>query len=698
MSVSPTGTTLHLRSPAGLQSATNNATQAAEAFNGAMYLGWDPNSATRHFKGWLDDVRVYKATLTAADIESLYQQALTPPVVTLTSPTAASSVSPLNVAFSATVSTQPELVDAVDFMDGETSLAQATTAPYQAVVPAITHGGHVVTARASYGDWGYQVDSAPVSFTALPAPLPVVTVSASLSASKLGPIPGSFTLTRDHPIGAITVPFNISGTGIQGSDYETLPTSVSFPDGTLSQTVVVNPIAAAPDGISETVILTLVAGPAYTLATPSSATLTIDDHITSLADGAWNVGATWNNGAAAPTSGTQNTGNGYSVAHVVTSNNTGSNSQALVAASLRVVNGGKLDLARLHATTNQNVSYNLPVTTVEDGGTIQFNCSVGSSTHTVAAGLSFSGNTTLRLYGGSYVNSANLTGPVSGSGMITVLSDTNTGAISADIRQVSVNSANNPYTGSWTVIHPAAGDDFGALRAGAAKALGTGSVIVGLRSRLINDNSTGLDSLQEIILNGTDSLLKLNQPWNNPAARLSLSGGSPVVEIGNAASHIGNLSGSTGTIQGTGALSALFVNQTTDRFFGGGLGRSLKFVKKGPATLTLAGPLDPLLALQLAAGDLRFDAPAVTIGSFVQSGGDLVMPLPEPGTVPLTVSGNFTWSAGSIILELPSSPAMGVPYDLVHYTGTLRALPGARHLHARQHTDCQFRGHRGFYL
>lgn len=676
MCVSPSGTTLHLRTPSGLQSATNSATQAAEAFNGTMHLGWDPNSSSRRFKGWLDDVRVYTSTLTATDIESLYQQALVPPSITLTAPTAGSSVSPLNVAFSATVATQQELVDAVDFMDGETSLAQATSAPYQATVPAISPGGHTVTARASYGDWGYQVDSAPVSFTALPAPLPVITVSASLSASKLGPIPGSFTITRDHPIGSITVPLTIGGTGIAGNDYAALPTSVSLPAGTVSQTVVVNPIAAAPDGTSETVILTLVAGPDYTPGTPSTATLTIDDHITSVASSAWNVGTTWNSGIAAPVTGTQNSGEGYSVAHTVTSNNTGSNTQALVAGSLRIAAGGILDLARLHATTNQNVSYNLPATTVEDGGTIQFRCSVGSSTHTVAAAFAFSGNTTLRFNGGSYANEAKLTGQLSGSGTVAVVSDTNAGSTTGTIRQISVNSANNPFTGNWTVTHVNSGDDFGALRAGAARALGSGTVTVGTRSRLINDNATGLNSLTGVILNGASSLLDLNQPWNNPAAFLSLTGGSPVVELGNASSAIGNLTGSTGTIQGTGLLSKLTVNQTSDRSFGGVLGNSLTFVKSGTATLTLAGSLAADLRLELAVGGLRFDASAVTVGSLVQSGGNLLMPLPAPGTVPASIAGDYDWSNGDIILELPQSPPpTGIPFILISYAGTLTGTP-----------------------
>ncbi|MCA0368704.1 MAG: superoxide dismutase family protein, partial [Proteobacteria bacterium] len=48
-------------------------------------------------------------------------------------------------------------------------------------------------------------------------------------------------------------------------------------------------------------------------------------------------------------------------------------------------------------------------------------------------------------------------------------------------------------------------------------------------------------------------------------AGLALIGGSPLVQLGNAASSIGDLSGQFGVIQGTGSASSLTVNQTTDR-------------------------------------------------------------------------------------------------------------------------------------
>ncbi len=674
MCVSSTGTTLHLRTPSGLQSATNTATQAAEAFNGTMYLGYDSNSSTRRLKGWLDDVRVYKSTLNSAQIESLYQQALNPPSVQLTSPANGTSISPLNVQLAASVSTLASITSRVDFVENEISLAAANALPWSAQLPSLATGAHTLTARAGYGDWGYQIDSAPVSFTTLAAPLPSVTVTASLPASKRGPNPGYFTFSRSHSIGAITVPFTLSGTAVAGTDYTAIPNSITIPDGSLSQTITVDPIAAAPDTISETLTVSLTSGAAYTLGSPSSATLTIDDHITSIAAGTWNTGTTWNSGSPAPVSGTQNSGDSYAVAHTVTSNDSNSNSQALVAKSLRVKSGGVLDLARLHATTNQNVSYNLPATSVEDGGTIQCRCSTGSSTYTVSAAISNAGNTTFKFNGGSYENDANLTGTISGTGTIAVLSDTAAGSTTS-VRQLSINKSGNPYQGNWTVNHTGGGDDSAALRAGAANALGTGTVTIGTSSQLINDNATGLNSLAGIILTGSNSSLLLNQPWTNTSAGLALIGGSPLVQLGNAASSIGDLSGQFGVIQGTGSASSLTVNQTTDRVFSADLGPNLKFTKSGPASLSLAGTLDPTLAVTLSNGSLSF-AGSPVISSFTQSGGILRIPLPStPSTTPLTVSGNHARTGGTIVVDVTGAPQTDVSYTLLRYQGALTGTP-----------------------
>ncbi|MFN3407786.1 MAG: LamG-like jellyroll fold domain-containing protein [Limisphaerales bacterium] len=295
--ISSSGAQLFLRDSTGLRSAVNAASHVAEAFNGVMYLGYDSNPSSRYFKGWMDDVRVYKNTLTAADIESLYQQAMNPPAVAVTWPTNGAELPGLNLPVAAEVSSFNELVDKVEFVGDGTVLASDTTAPYATTIPTWAPGERTLVARASFGDWGYQVDSAPVVLTVAPPYPPVVSVTASPPASKWGPTPGSFTFTRDHGYGAITVGFTLSGNAVAGVDYEPLPTSVTFTNGQLTQTLVVMPIAAPQDTNRESLTLTLSPGAGYTVGAPAAATLVIGDFATYVwtkdAGGSWDVATNW---------------------------------------------------------------------------------------------------------------------------------------------------------------------------------------------------------------------------------------------------------------------------------------------------------------------------------------------------------------------------------------------------------------------
>ncbi|WP_035608596.1 LamG-like jellyroll fold domain-containing protein [Haloferula sp. BvORR071] len=675
MAVSPTGVSLFLRTPAGLQSATHSTPITSEAFNSTFYLGRDSLNTSRHYKGWMDDVRTYAATLTAEQIESLYQQAEHPPEISVSAPLAGASVPALDLGLSAQLNNAAGYqIEGVDFSEGSELFGTAIAPPYSLTIPAIHAGLHSVTARASFGDWGYSISSAPVAFTVLPPPLPVVSVSSLGVPSRSGPIAADFVITRSHPLGDVTVPFTISGTAVSGTDYQALPANVSFPDGTLTKTVTLTPIAAAPQA-TKTVVLGLTGTADFTTGAPASATLTIDDHPTSIMAGAWNLATTWTTGVAAPVTGTQNSGEDYAVRHVVSSNNNASNSQALIGRTLRIENGGILDLARLHATTNQNVSYSLPPVTLESGGAIQVRASVGSSTHTIPASITNKGIGTFRINGGSYANAAILTGAFSGSGRLDLISDTNSGSVSGDLRQLSVNSVNNAFTGDWTVTHTADGDDFVVLRAGASRALGSGSVRLGTRARLVNDASGGLDSLSGVVMDGLQSRLDLNQRWNQPSASLALAGGSPEVKLGNAESIIGNLSGSKGSIYGTGSSSALTVQQTTAGVFSGALGSPLKFTKGGAAALRLGGAIAPAVQLVLQAGDLDLAATPLSVASLNQSGGNLLLDLGSTSVAPLTVTGNYSRSAGGIVVRSNSVPATGVAYPLVAYQGSMASPP-----------------------
>lgn len=266
----------------------------------------------------------------------------------------------------------------------------------------------------------------------------------------------------------------------------------------------------------------------------------------SVTDGAWTTAATWSHALPAPSTGTQGEGLSYLIEDfTVSSNDPASNQQALVGSFLRITDGGTLDLVRAHAGTNQIVSYSLPDLVVDDGGAIRFRATNGSCTHQLSNALSFQGNSTIFITGGSYSNNVNLSGTLAGTGTVSLISETSATS-NNNIRTLSVLSADNPFTGDWTVAHTAAGDDFGALRAATARALGTGRVTLGSRARLINAHPQGLDSLSNITLTSTASSLAIGESWHNPSAALIMDGGT--LDLGANHSAIGTLTLGTAVI------------------------------------------------------------------------------------------------------------------------------------------------------
>ena len=54
-----------------LQSSVHTSSHTAQIFGGTTYIGWDPNASTRHFKGNIDDVRIYTKSFSQAEILDL---------------------------------------------------------------------------------------------------------------------------------------------------------------------------------------------------------------------------------------------------------------------------------------------------------------------------------------------------------------------------------------------------------------------------------------------------------------------------------------------------------------------------------------------------------------------------------------------------------------------------------------------------
>ncbi|WP_272481073.1 beta strand repeat-containing protein, partial [Microcystis aeruginosa] len=89
-----------------------------------------------------------------------------------------------------------------------------------------------------------------------------------------------YTFTRSGvTTNPLTVNYSISGTATNGSDYTSIPTSVTFAANATTATVIVDPTADTTVESDETVILTLASGTGYTIGTPDAVigTITNDD-------------------------------------------------------------------------------------------------------------------------------------------------------------------------------------------------------------------------------------------------------------------------------------------------------------------------------------------------------------------------------------------------------------------------------------
>ena len=106
---------------------------------------------------------------------------------------------------------------------------------------------------------------------------PLVSIVASIpAASENGPAPGEFTLTRSGSLDApLTVNLTISGSAVNGSSYEMLPTSVTFAVGQRSVNLLINPYLNTAT-VSAIAQVAVAAGDGYELDTVASAQVSIE--------------------------------------------------------------------------------------------------------------------------------------------------------------------------------------------------------------------------------------------------------------------------------------------------------------------------------------------------------------------------------------------------------------------------------------
>jgi serine protease len=107
-----------------------------------------------------------------------------------------------------------------------------------------------------------------------------VTVTASdASAAETGDT-GTFTLTRSgDATAALVVTVALSGSAVNGTDYQMIAGTVNFAAGASTATVTVTPIDnSVASGSNKTATLTIQSGTGYTAGSPGSATVTITEN------------------------------------------------------------------------------------------------------------------------------------------------------------------------------------------------------------------------------------------------------------------------------------------------------------------------------------------------------------------------------------------------------------------------------------
>ena len=117
--------------------------------------------------------------------------------------------------------------------------------------------------------------TATVTITDTDTPLVSVTAFDS-TASETGPDLGTFRFSRTgSTAAALTVRFAVTGTAISGTDYQSVPLTVTFNAGQSTTDLVVVPSPDATVEGTETAIVTITDEAAYDLGSPVTATVTI---------------------------------------------------------------------------------------------------------------------------------------------------------------------------------------------------------------------------------------------------------------------------------------------------------------------------------------------------------------------------------------------------------------------------------------
>ncbi|MDB9456052.1 DUF4347 domain-containing protein, partial [Dolichospermum circinale CS-541/06] len=166
-----------------------------------------------------------------------------------------------------------------DFLSASIT-ATVAAGTYYLKVDGVGKGDPLTTGYTDYGSLGQYDISGTIINSFLPE-ITVVATDANAAETVLGitPNPGQYTLTRTGPTtSSLTVNVSLTGTAINGTDYTTIPTTVTFAAGSSTALVDLNVIDDTLVEGTETAILTVTSGTGYTVGTSASATVNIADN------------------------------------------------------------------------------------------------------------------------------------------------------------------------------------------------------------------------------------------------------------------------------------------------------------------------------------------------------------------------------------------------------------------------------------
>jgi murein DD-endopeptidase MepM/ murein hydrolase activator NlpD len=217
-------------------------------------------------------------TPSSAAVNILDNDGNVPPAVVITSPAEdASFPTSATITIEADASDPDGSVAKVEFFQNDVLLGEDTTEPYSYTWSNVAAGNYTLVARAT-DNLGATAESLPVAIAVGPA---VQIQATDPTAAEPGIDTGTFTVTRSgSTTDPLTVNYDIEGTATNGTDYLSLPGSVTIPAGSSAATIGVTPLDDTQVEGSESVSLFLASGQGYSIGTQNAATVTILDNDT----------------------------------------------------------------------------------------------------------------------------------------------------------------------------------------------------------------------------------------------------------------------------------------------------------------------------------------------------------------------------------------------------------------------------------